>query len=70
MKEMTQKIIDIAAQKGRITSADLVDIGASRTSLAYLASRGILRRIARGIYVPAGHIANRSSGHLLALSPS
>lgn len=68
MKEMTQKIIDIAAQKGRITSADLVDIGASRTSLAYLASRGILRRIARGIYVPAGHIANNETFQSVSLA--
>ena len=68
MKEMTPKIIDIAAQKGRITSADLVDIGASRTSLAYLASRGILRRIARGIYVPAGHIANNETFQSVSLA--
>ena len=68
MKEMTQKIIDIAAQKGRITSADLVDIGASRTSLAYLASRGILRRIARGIYVPADHIANNETFQSVSLA--
>jgi len=68
VKEMTQKIIDIAARKGRITSADLVDIGASRTSLAYLASRGILRRIARGIYVPADQIANNETFQSVSLA--
>lgn len=68
MKETTRKIIDMANRKGRITSADLVDIGASRTSLAYLASRGILRRIARGIYVPAGHIADDETFQSVSLA--
>ena len=61
MKEATKKILDIARRKGRIRSADLIGIGASRTSLAYLASRGILRRITRGVYVPADHIAENET---------
>lgn len=61
MKETTRKIIEIANQEGRITSADLAGIGASRTSLAYLAKRGILRRIARGVYVSSDHMAENET---------
>jgi predicted transcriptional regulator of viral defense system len=68
MKETTRKILNVANQKGRITSADLADIGASRTSLAYLARRGVLRRIARGVYVPAGHIAENETFQSVCLA--
>ncbi|MHC4873128.1 MAG: type IV toxin-antitoxin system AbiEi family antitoxin domain-containing protein, partial [Planctomycetota bacterium] len=53
---MTKKVIDMAIQKGQLTSSDLRRIGASRTTLAYLEKRGKLRRIARGVYVPADRI--------------
>ncbi len=61
MNETTRKIIDIANEKGSITSADLANVGVSRTSLAYLAKRGVLRRIARGVYVPYDRIAENET---------
>ncbi len=56
MKPGTQQIINIAHEKGQISADDLAVIGVSRTILPYLAHRGILRRIARGIYVAADQI--------------
>lgn len=56
MKSSTKKIIAIAQKKGQIRSGDLVSIGVSRTMLAYLSNNGILRRIARGVYIPTDRI--------------
>jgi len=42
---LTTKILKLAKVKGRLRSSDLAEIGASRTLLAYLAKRGLLRRI-------------------------
>ena len=57
MTMLTNKILKLAKVKGRLRSSDLAEIGASRTLLAYLAKRGSLRRIARGVYVLADHIS-------------
>ena len=68
MKNATKEIIDIACQNGHITSDDIVDVGISRTSLAYLAKRGILRRIARGVYVPFEHISENETFQMACLT--
>jgi len=68
MKNATKEIIDIACQNGQITSVDIVDVGISRTSLAYLAKRGILRRIARGVYVPFEHISKNETLQMACLT--
>ena len=61
MDHMTDQIIDLARQKGRLSSTDLAEIGASRTTLAYLVKKGLLRRITRGVYVPADHISENET---------
>lgn len=61
MDHMTDQIIDLARQKESLSSTDLAEIGASRTTLAYLAKKGLLRRIARGVYVPADHISENET---------
>jgi predicted transcriptional regulator of viral defense system len=58
---MTEQITDMARRRGRVSSADLAEIGASRTTLAYLAKKGVLRRIARGVYVPADQISENET---------
>ena len=64
---LTNKILKLAKAKGRLRSSDLADIGASRTLLAYLAKRGLLRRIARGVYVLADHISEHEAFLEMAL---
>jgi predicted transcriptional regulator of viral defense system len=61
MPGMTEQITDMARRRGRVSSADLAEIGASRTTLAYMAKKGILRRIARGVYVPADQISENET---------
>jgi predicted transcriptional regulator of viral defense system len=68
MKTGIQQIIDIARQKGRISTDKLAEIGANRTILPYLAQRGILRRIARGIYVPADQIMQDETFQAVSLA--
>jgi len=46
-------IISIIKEKGTVCASDLKGTGVSRTTLHYMANRGILRRIARGIYTLA-----------------
>jgi len=53
---LTDKIIAFAERRGVVRAADLEKIGASRTLLHYLAKKGVLRRLARGVYVLANHI--------------
>jgi predicted transcriptional regulator of viral defense system len=61
MPGMTEQITDMARRRGRVSSVDLAEIGASRTTLAYLAKKGVLRRIARGVYVPADQISENET---------
>ena len=56
MKNGVQEIIDIAHNKGVICADDLDNIPVSRTTLAYMAQKGVLRRISRGKYVVANQI--------------
>ncbi len=51
----TDTIISIIKEKGTVSSSDLKAAGISRTTLHYLANRGMLRRITRGIYTLADH---------------
>ncbi len=53
---LTDEIIALAERRGVVRTDDLEKIGASRTLLAYLAKRGVLRRVARGAYVLTEHI--------------
>lgn len=52
---MNDKVIDIAKAKGTVCAADLKKAGIARTTLHYMVNRGILRRVARGVYTLAGH---------------
>lgn len=51
-----KKIIDLAHKHGVIRAADVEEVGASRTLLAYLARKGQLRRVSRGTYALADHV--------------
>jgi predicted transcriptional regulator of viral defense system len=46
----TEKIIDLARERGVIRAADVEETGASRTLLPHLADKGVLRRVSRGVY--------------------
>ncbi len=61
MNEKKDKLIAMGHQKGRICIADLSAMGVSRSYLQYLAKRGIFRRLARGVYVPADHISENET---------
>lgn len=53
---MNDKVIrDILKAKGTICAADIKSYGIARTTLHYMANRGILRRLARGVYTLADH---------------
>ena len=58
---LTEKIIALAKERGVIRAADVVEIGASRTLLAYLAGKGVLRRVSRGAYVLTDSILEHES---------
>lgn len=51
----TETIISIIKKKGTVCASDLKGTEVSRTTLHYMANRGILRRVARGIYTLADH---------------
>ncbi len=68
MPEMTEQITALARRRGRLSSTDLAEIGASRTTLAYLAKKGVLRRIARGVYVPADQISENETLQAVSLA--
>jgi predicted transcriptional regulator of viral defense system len=64
MDSMARKIdtiIAAARERGRLRSRDLAEIGASRTMLVYLTKKGILRRIARGVYILADQISEHEA---------
>jgi predicted transcriptional regulator of viral defense system len=56
MNAKTNDVIDLARQRGQVSAGDAESIGACRTTLAYLARRGLLRRLARGVYVQSEQI--------------
>ena len=51
----TEKVISIVRDKGTVCASDLKKAGISRTTLHYMANRGILRRVTRGVYTLADH---------------
>lgn len=55
----TEKIIALARHRKVVRSADVKELGISRTLLPYLAEKGVLRRVARGAYALADHIPER-----------
>lgn len=56
MNNSIDRVVAYAKKNGRVRAQDLPQMGASRTILAYMANKGLLRRIARGIYVPIDKI--------------
>ena len=54
-------IMALAIKKGSVRATDLNAIGANRTLLPYLAQRGLLRRIARGAYMPTDRIPEQGA---------
>lgn len=48
-------VIEIIKKQGSVCAADLGQAGIARTTLHYMTNRGILRRVARGVYTLAGH---------------
>jgi predicted transcriptional regulator of viral defense system len=51
----TDTIIRIMKEKGTVSAADLKGTGISRTTLHYMTNRGLLRRVARGVYTLADY---------------
>ena len=51
MNDVQKKIIAIAKEKGIVRAKDLIAIGIQRTALAYLAKKGVFRKVARGAYI-------------------
>ena len=68
MPKRTEQVTALARRRGRVSSTDLAEIGASRTTLAYLAKKGVLRRIARGVYVPADQISENETLQAVSLA--
>ena len=52
----TERIIDLARERGLIRAPDLEPVGCSRTLLPYLAEKGVLRRVTRGAYALADYV--------------
>jgi predicted transcriptional regulator of viral defense system len=48
-------IIGLIKAKGTVCAEDIKKAGIARTTLHYVAKRGVLRRVARGVYTLAGH---------------
>lgn len=46
----TQRILDLASQKGLLRASDLDAIGAPRVALTRLTAAGLLERVGRGLY--------------------
>jgi len=57
----TEAIIELARQRGVVRAVDLKEIGAGRTLLHYMLKRGVLRKIARGVYVLSDYIPEHES---------
>lgn len=57
----TEKVIELARERGVIRVADVEDIGVSRTLLPYLVGKGELRRVSRGTYALAGYVAEHET---------
>ncbi|MBN2064374.1 MAG: type IV toxin-antitoxin system AbiEi family antitoxin domain-containing protein [Sedimentisphaerales bacterium] len=60
----------IIKAKGVVCASDLVEAGINRTMLSHLADKGILRRIARGVYTYAGnYMAYEAYAEVIARAP-
>lgn len=57
----TDRIIEMAQERGVIRATDLERIGCQRTLLPYLAEKGVLRRIARGAYALADYTSEHET---------
>jgi len=60
----TQRILDLARQKGMLRPGDLQDVGAARVTLTRLTASGQLEKVGRGLYRLPG--ANASEHETLA----
>ena len=66
----TNKVIDIVRQKGTICAADLKKAGIGRTMLHYMATRGVLRKVARGVYTLADqYLTFEAFAEIMASAP-
>jgi len=58
----TQRVLDLARQKGLLRASDLDAIGAPRVVLTRLTAAGLLNRVARGLYRLPNHPASEHEG--------
>lgn len=58
----TQRVLDLAGQKGLLRSADLDAIEAPRIVLTRMTAAGLLDRVGRGLYRLPGHPASEHEG--------
>ena len=58
----TQRILDLARQKGMLRPGDLQDVGAARVTLTRLTASGQLEKVGRGLYrLPGGHASEHET---------
>jgi predicted transcriptional regulator of viral defense system len=67
----SRKVIDIIKTRGTVSAADLKKTGIPRTMLHYMAGRGILRRVARGVYtLPEHYLTFEAFAGVMTSAPS
>lgn len=58
----TQRILDLARQKGMLRPADLQEIGAARVALTRMTATGLLEKVGRGLYrLPGGNASEHET---------
>lgn len=58
----TQRILDLARQKGMLRPGDLQDVGAARVTLTRLTASGQLEKVGRGLYrLPGAHASEHET---------
>lgn len=58
----TQRILDLAGQKGLLRASDLAAIDAPRVVLTRLTAAGLLDKVGRGLYRPPDHPGSEDEG--------
>ena len=63
----TQRILDLASQRGLLRASDLDAIGSPRVILTRMTAAGLLERVGRGLYrLPGAHVTEFESLALVA----
>lgn len=62
------KIKKMAKKQGTISAATLTKAGIPSSMLCYMANKGILRRVSRGVYMLPGHILSHGTFSEVALN--